>query len=168
MLREDFLKFVPVKDVTGEGLANTLMTTLKDLCFDLRNLVAQGYDGASAMSGKFNGCAAKILELYKHAPYIHCCNHSLNLVVSDSCSIPTIRNCLSTINAIIVFFRRSAQRQNILNDAVSELSDEIKKKRLKKYCDTCWIERLDSVITFQEFFLPIFNALETIKVTCNK
>lgn len=88
---------------------------------------ALGYDGAAAMSDQFNGCAAKILAQYAHAPYIHCCNHSLNLVVNDSCSIPAVRNCLSTINAIIAFFRRSAQRQNILNEAVNELSYETKK-----------------------------------------
>lgn len=35
ILREDFLKFVPVEDVTGFGLANKLKTTCKDLTLNL-------------------------------------------------------------------------------------------------------------------------------------
>lgn len=168
VLREDFLKFVPVIDVTGKGLADTLEMNFKDMKFDFEYLVAQGYDGAATMSGQFKGCAAKILEKYKQAPYIHCCNHSLNLVVSDSCSIPLIRNSLSTINEIINFFRKSAQRQSYLNKAVNEIDCEMTKKRLQKYCETRWIERLDSIIVFKEFFLPIFNALEDIKENGNQ
>lgn len=38
----------------------------------------------------------------------------------------------------------------------------MKKKRLKKYCETRWIERLDAIITFKEFFFPIFKALVDI------
>lgn len=127
-LREDFLKFVPVSDVTGEGLANTLLKTLREMKLKLEYLSAQGYDGAASMSGRFNGCAAKILVDNAQAIYIHCCNHSLNLVVSDSCSIPLIRNCLGTIREIINFFRCSAQRQEYLNDEINELHNEIKKK----------------------------------------
>lgn len=162
-LREDFLKFIPVTDVTGDGLAQTLMETCQAMKLDFKFLVAQGYDGAAPMSGKFNGCAAKILVKHAQAIYIHCCSHSLNLVVSDSCSIPLIRNCLGTIREIINFFRCSAQRQNCLNVAVNELHNEIKKKRLTRYCETRWLERLDSIIMFKEFFLPIFNALEVIQ-----
>lgn len=39
---------------------------------------------------------------------------------------------------------------------------EIKKKRLQKFCETRWVERFDSIITFKEFFIPIFESLEII------
>lgn len=162
VLKEDFLRFVPVEDVTGLGLGNTLKKTAKDIKLNFHDLLAQGYDGARAMSGQFKGCAAVIIADYPQAIYIHCANHSLNLAVSDSCSIPSIRNCLATINDIINFFRGSAKRQAVLNNAVEELKCDIKKKRLKKYCETRWIERLDAIITFKEFFTPIFKALVDI------
>lgn len=41
-IREDFLCFVPVVDVTGKGLANTLLTTLKDIGVDISFMRAQG------------------------------------------------------------------------------------------------------------------------------
>lgn len=44
---------------------------------------------------------------------------------------------------------------------------EIKKKRLQKFCETRWVQRFDAIITFKEFFRPIFNALEDIHSSGN-
>lgn len=167
ILREDFLKFVPVNDVTGQGLANTLIKTLQDLKVNLNQICGQGYDGASAMSGKFQGCAARVVEQYIQALYVHCANHSLNLAVGDTCEIPIIRNSLSTINEVIKFFRNSAQRQQSLDQAISQIENDVEKKRLKKYCETRWVDRLDAVTTFKELFSSIVAALEEIQVTGN-
>ncbi|GBM63244.1 hypothetical protein AVEN_52647-1 [Araneus ventricosus] len=52
-IREDFLTFVPVSDVTGAGLANTVLETLSILGLDLKKMRGQGYDGASTMRGQF-------------------------------------------------------------------------------------------------------------------
>lgn len=41
-IREDFLRFVPVEDVTGKGLANTLITTLNEIGVNLTYLRGQG------------------------------------------------------------------------------------------------------------------------------
>ncbi|GBN51916.1 repressor of the inhibitor of the protein kinase [Araneus ventricosus] len=43
-IREDFLTFVPVYDVTGAGLANTVLETLSILGLDLKKMRGQGYD----------------------------------------------------------------------------------------------------------------------------
>lgn len=167
VMREDFLKFVPVEDVTGLGLSQTLITVCNNLKLNLTFLRGQGYDGASVMSGEFQGCATRVMEQYPQALYVHCASHSLNLAVGDACSLPIIRNSLGTIKEIITFFRCSAKRQTILQRIVSELNCEIKKRRLTKYCQTRWVERLDSVITFKEFFPSIFIALENIQETGN-
>ena len=58
IVRENFLVFIPVQDVTGEGLANTLLETLKNLGLNLEKVRGQGYDGAATMSGAFNGVQA--------------------------------------------------------------------------------------------------------------
>lgn len=50
-MREDFLKFVPVHDVTGKGLATNLLFNLKELGLKLKYLRGQGYDSAAAMRG---------------------------------------------------------------------------------------------------------------------
>lgn len=162
IIREDFLEFVPISDATGLGLSNTLKTSYNNMMLDLKNCCGQGYDGASSMSGQFQGCAARITAEFPQIPYVHCISHSFNLAVGDACKIPIIKNCIGTINEIINFFRCSAKRQANLNEAVNEIRSEIKKKRLQKFCETRWVEKFDSIITFKDFFEPIFNALENI------
>ena len=71
------------------------------------NLVGQGYDGASSMSGIFNGVQKNICDITPHALYVHCAAHSLNLAISKSCNIPEIRNCIGSISTITSFFRKS-------------------------------------------------------------
>lgn len=167
IVREDFLKFEPIVDATGLGLSSSVMSCFNSMTLDLKYCCGQGYDGASSMSGQFQGCATRITADHPQIPYVHCISHSFNLAVSDTCKIPLIRNSLGTINEIINFFRCSAKRQAKLNEAVNEIQHEIKKKRLQKFCETRWVERFDSIITFNDFFTPIFNALEDIYNTGN-
>lgn len=163
VLREDFLKFVPVHETTGEALMNTIIDTCNKIGIDLKFLKGQGYDGASNMSGRFQGCATRIREKYPQALYLHCANHSLNLAIGDACDISVVRNCLGSIKEIINFFRSSAKRQTALLNIVENLDCEIKKKRLTRYCETRWVERLDAIIKFKEMFVPIFITLEKIE-----
>lgn len=48
------------------------------------NLVGQGYDGASVMSGRYSGVAARIKAEAKYAVYVHCNAHCLNLVLVNT------------------------------------------------------------------------------------
>jgi len=42
IIREDLLCFIPVEDVTGKGLANTLLIKMKDIGINLINMRGQG------------------------------------------------------------------------------------------------------------------------------
>lgn len=46
--------------------------------------MGQGYDGASVMSGKHSGVSARKQSLAKHAFYVHCNAHCLNVVIVDT------------------------------------------------------------------------------------
>ena len=119
-IREDFLKFVPVHDVTGKGLATTIKKELQSLGLDLNYMRGQGYDGAAAMSGAFNGVQAIILEEYPMAIYTHCVSHSLNLVLNDASKLQPVRNCIGVIREISTFMRASVRRSNILKTKLSK------------------------------------------------
>lgn len=71
LVREDFLKFVPVVDVTGNGLVTVLKNQLQKLGLDMHNLRDQGYDGAAAMKGAFNGVQAIIQNEFPKAIHIY-------------------------------------------------------------------------------------------------
>uniref|UniRef100_A0A8D8THQ5 Zinc finger MYM-type protein 1 n=1 Tax=Cacopsylla melanoneura TaxID=428564 RepID=A0A8D8THQ5_9HEMI len=162
VLKEDFLTFVPVEDLSGEGLSKTLLTTCEKLQLNLNLMIGQGYDGASSMSGKLQGCSTRITEKFPQALYIHCASHSLNLAIGDACNISSIRNTIGTVKEIINFFRPSGKRESILKKKIEELGSTSKKQRLMRLCETRWTERLDALISFKELFCPIFFALEEI------
>ena len=69
---EDFVGFTEGEDLTGRGLANHLLSQVKELGLNINNCRGQGYDGAAAMQGKLNGCQAMIREKEALAVYVHC------------------------------------------------------------------------------------------------
>ncbi|XP_050059854.1 52 kDa repressor of the inhibitor of the protein kinase-like [Aphis gossypii] len=147
-IREDFLTFVPVDDVTGLGLANTLQNTLEKLGFDLNKLRGQGYDGAAAMRGSFRGVQAIIKEKYPKALYTHCVSHSLNLCLSDAAKIQDIRNNFGVISDCCSFFNCSAKRTTILKNKILEIKPNVQATKLKSLCETRWVLRHESVFAF--------------------
>jgi len=64
---ETFLKFVPVTDLSGRSLAQTIIDEHTQLKINLKYLRGQGYDGAAAISVKFNVVQACIRESYHSA-----------------------------------------------------------------------------------------------------
>nr|XP_042903969.1 zinc finger MYM-type protein 1-like [Parasteatoda tepidariorum] len=127
----------------------------------------QGYDGASAMRGNFNGAQAAIKELHPTAIYVHCSSHSLNLAISHSCSIQAFRNCVGIVKTITKFIKSSAKRTKILEDIMkTNLSNE-KFKKIISFCETRWIENHDAIIRFKELYPEIIQLLEEVKASGN-
>lgn len=115
------------------------------------------------MSGHIRGVQAYIREKYPCALYVHCSSHSLNLAISDSCDLPHIRNCMSTINKIAVFLQ-TPKRLNIFKLNIEKISPEIKKEKLIKLCNTRWVERHDAVLAFlelQEVTVATLSEIQT-------
>jgi len=50
-IKEDFLEFVPIYDASGKGIAYTIRREIGKLGLEIENLIGQGHDGVSAMSG---------------------------------------------------------------------------------------------------------------------
>jgi hypothetical protein len=161
-IREDFLQFVPVTDVSGEGLASVIVNSLTEFGLNLAYLRGQGYDGAGAMSGKLNGVQARIRSMYPLAVYVHCASHSLNLAISDACTVVAIRNCVGTLGDICNFFTHSAKRRETMHQSIEDVCPESTATRLKRLCPTRWVERHDAVLVFLELLEPVIDALETV------
>ncbi|KAF0695675.1 zinc finger MYM-type protein 1-like, partial [Aphis craccivora] len=53
---------------------------------DIRNIISSAFDGASNMSGRYNGLQAALIEVSPSIIYTHCYAHSLKLVIIGSCS----------------------------------------------------------------------------------
>ena len=162
-LVERFLCFAEADDLTGSGLAKQLLKTLQEFEIDKNNMVGQGYDGASAMSGIRNGVQKHIREVCPCAVYIHCASHCLNLCLMKACQVPQVKASVTLMNDIAVFFIDSPKRLLILQQAISECCPESSRSRLKSHCSTRWVEKQDAVFVFREIFPAICQALENIE-----
>ena len=92
-VREDFLSFVNAdKGTNVEALTTKFLEALNNLGLPFDEMRAQGYDGASVMSGHVNGVQARIKQQNRKAVYIHCRAHVLNLCIVHFWKLPLIRN----------------------------------------------------------------------------
>lgn len=124
-------------------------------------MIGQGYDGATAMSGQFKNVQTRIRELYPLSYYIHCSAHCLNLVISDYCIIPEIRSTIGIMQSICNFFGYP-QRLKVLQKCIKDLFPSSKAGRLKQMYPTCWVQRHDAVILYEEMQLAVVNVLEIL------
>lgn len=160
-IREDFIMFVDVVNLSGENIAQKIFKTLESLDINISDCRGQAYDGGSNMSGKFQGVQARILKVQPLALYSHCASHRLNLVISKACTIPSIRNAIGVVSSVANFFRESAKRLHALED---EMKEDLKKGKhaVKKMCETRWLERHDAVLAFLSSLPSLYTVLETM------
>ena len=82
-IREDLVTFLECDSgITGKALADKMLGFVRNHLDP--SICGQAYDGASNMSGKTNGAAARIPSQYPLALYTHCTSHCLNLAVVAS------------------------------------------------------------------------------------
>ncbi|XP_008184846.1 52 kDa repressor of the inhibitor of the protein kinase-like [Acyrthosiphon pisum] len=160
-VNESFLKFIQVHSLSGKNLADSILNGLISCGIDCDFLYGQGDDGASNMSGQFQGVQAHIRSKYPKALYVHCAAHSLNLAVSTASNIKPVRNCLGIIEKLYVFFN-TPKRNAVLLSAIENSNTDQKVKTLKRLSATRWVQRYDSVRDFIELFEFVVNALECI------
>ena len=95
--------------------SSTLVTAIKDclirLTLPIGQCRGQAYDGASNMSGRIQGVAARIQNDEPSAIYVHCLAHCTNLclqTVGRQC--PPIRDALELVMEVSQLIRFSPKR----------------------------------------------------------
>jgi hypothetical protein len=76
-IREDFLQFIEIQNMSGKELSDVILKSLTDFGLNTKYLTGQGYDGAAAMSGRYNGVQQFIRNEHPSAFYLHCSAHWL-------------------------------------------------------------------------------------------
>ena len=137
---EKFLAFHECHSgVTGEAIADDILSKLVEWQLQPQLLCGQAYDGAGAMAGKSKGVAFRILSKYPKALYVHCAAHRLNLCVMKCCSIWEVSNMMQTADKISRFFSNSPKRQLALEKWIDNVLTEENRKKLKELCRTRWV-----------------------------
>ena len=148
--------------VSGEAIADNILSKLTDWQLEPQLLRGQAYDGARAMAGKNKGVAARISAKYPNALYTHCVSHRLNLCVMKCCSIREVNNMMQTSDTMSRFFSNSPKRQLALEQWISDILPEEKRKKMKEMCRTRWVERHEAFEVFLDLFMPTITCLEAI------
>jgi Domain of unknown function (DUF4371) len=129
-ISESFTGFLNVKDCTGAGLADTLVSHLKQLGLELSNCRGQAYDNGANMNPR--------------AFFTPCGCHNLNLLLGDIAKVsPKAVSYFGTIQLIYTFLSASNHRYDVAKKYLS-----ITPKGLS---ETRWECRVESVkaIRFQ-------------------
>lgn len=100
-IKESFLGFFELKKHGAADYENLLYSILESYDLNVKNCRGQGYDGASVMSGSNSGVQKRIMSVVPNAPFVHCCAHNLNLVISDAAkSTQVANNFFATVQAV--------------------------------------------------------------------
>ena len=149
-IHEEFVKFIKMDRVRAVDITNAIVGTLilEGLGLSLNNLQGQGYDGASTMSGEKSGVQKRIRDIQPKALYTHCVSHSLNLVISGSCtcSIPEIRNAVDHIKNLTIWIKYSPKREKFLQVVYqheTSTGGSHSRHPILNVCVTRWVENID-------------------------
>ena len=159
-VQERLLCFSVVSDMTGKGLATTLLNILHKSHINTEFMVGQGYDGAAAMSGEFHGVQKYIADECPAATYVHCMSHCLNLCLEKAANIREIKFVITVMREIITFFRDSTKRSSYLKSKILEECPSDSHDRLKKHCPTRWVESQESTQIFRSLYPAILTSLD--------
>ncbi|XP_025407089.1 zinc finger MYM-type protein 1-like [Sipha flava] len=73
--------------MSEKELSDVILKSMTDFGLNTKYLTGQGYDGAAAMSGRYNGVQKFIRDEHPSAFYLHCSAHCLNLTITFSCKV---------------------------------------------------------------------------------
>ena len=136
---------------------------LKRLNLPFDDLVAQTYDGASNMSGRYNGLQAKFKELAgEHVIFVHCYAHILNLVLSDAASaLLDLAKLFDNLQSVYLMFSKSQPISDLFEKCQIELGSKI--HSLKRINTVKWSAREECLDMFLQTYDAVLLTLERLK-----
>ncbi|XP_056453653.1 zinc finger MYM-type protein 1-like isoform X2 [Gadus chalcogrammus] len=161
-VHESFLEMQHAQHLDAKGLSDMIIKCLESYELQYKsNLVGQGYDGASVMSGKHSGVAARIKTEAKTAFYVHCNAHCLNLVLVDTVkSVPEADCFFSLLEKIYVYMSGSYLHQKWLT--VQKEMYGGTPRELQKLSDTRWACRAVACRNLMDRLPAVLCVLQNI------
>ena len=146
---------------TAEQLLNHIADEFERSSVSCDNLVAQTYNGASNMSGRYNGLQAKFKELAgeEHIIFVHCYAHTLKLVLGDTANASLdFTKLFENLQALYVMISKSQPIHQLFEDCQEEMQLPIRPLKCintvrwsaREYCLDIFLKRYDSVMFMPE------------------
>ncbi|CAN1779060.1 Zinc finger MYM-type protein 1 [Linum perenne] len=177
ILTERFFAIKGVSETSSETLKQVICDLLSQYNLQVDKLRGQGYDGASNMSGQFNGLKALFLKDCPYAYFVHCFAHRLQLtLVSSAKDCDPIWDFYSILDKVINIVKSSPKRNTELQDhhrrhidALLESGDiqsgqgANQMTSLKRAGATRWSSHYSSVKSIISMFSATVEVIRTIK-----
>ena len=162
--QEVFLGFYKLESTDAETIKNMICDVLLRCHLPTCLLRGQSYDGASNMSGRWNGTQALILKIQPLAIYVHCLMHSGNLAMLEAMeSTAMIRDASGYANELALFSRHSTKLSSILK--LVQLEHAKATSLLRPLCPTrvlCRGSALMHILTYLEEILEVLETYENL------
>ena len=96
------------------------MDIMQRLIGSVEKLRGHCFDGASNMSGRISGVRARLAEVQPKSMYVHCANHSLDLVLVELAKrVPLVADVMNLVRDVFSALN-TAKRKNLLKQYVLE------------------------------------------------
>jgi len=134
---DEFLGFYSASDSKSASLFKVIENSLTSLGIPLHRIKGYCFDGASNMSGSIGDVQALMKKAIPESAYVHCANHSLDLVLQDIAKEQTIvSDAMQFVKDVSTALRDSSKRQELFKSVFTK--DPIK---VSKLCPTRWCVR---------------------------
>ena len=153
-------------------ITDAILKQLEESAIDKHKLASFSSDGASVMTGKTNGVAAKLRSEIKPLINVHCICHRLALACADACdSVTYLQQVEKILYQLWSFFDHSAKKSAAYAKAVLKvkslnLSRQGNKKiktRIQKACRTRWLSTNRAIEGVYEDFEALTTVLKSFK-----
>ncbi|XP_008186326.1 zinc finger MYM-type protein 1-like [Acyrthosiphon pisum] len=125
------------------------------------NCRGQAYDNGSNMVGKYQGVQTRVTNQNPRAFFTPCASHNLNLVLRDAAKNSSRASTFfGTVQRIYTIFSASTSRWDIFKQFCSIFT-------VKKWSETRWESRVNSVKALRFQLSNIIEALEEVSETAN-
>ena len=135
------------------------LETVQSVSLSVIDMRAQGYGGASVMSGHVSGVQTRIRRVNPNAVYVHSRPYVLNLCIAHALELPLVRNIMDTMQEVTLAFKFSAKLLLVFKEQHGDnpvAREEMgRRSKLKVLCETRWASRADCQAVF-------FDALKVL------
>lgn len=147
---------------TAQDLADLIFSALDSQNISLSKLVAQAYDGASVMSGLYNGLQVLLsARCGRDIPYVHCCGHVLNLVLSDLATVAIdVVTLFGNLETLYLLFTKSNPIHRIFEEVQN--SKKFKVRSMKRLNTVRWQSRENCLNVLLERYDCVIQTLQQI------
>ncbi|XP_060872268.1 zinc finger MYM-type protein 1-like [Metopolophium dirhodum] len=161
--QERLIALETASDSTGLGMFQVFRSITEKHNINWKTqMIAQTYDGAASMQGKYSGLKTRIQAENPKAMFTWCFAHKLNLVIVDTCDCCINTNTFFGDDGALIEFMRARKRTAEFVECQEILNPREQKRRIKRFSNTRWTSHDRALVIIQEKYFALLKALENI------